>query len=134
MKYTNFLKTILFLSAIACILSCSEKKYETVVPKIVDVTSGADIAFKAIGGEGDIQVSSSEGQVTATTQQSDWCHLTQNGNTIHVVVDNHSGLESRYAVIDLKAGEATGKTIVHQYGIIVRSILYSPTMPTNPSS
>lgn len=106
-------------------LSCDDKQnyYTLNVPETVDVVSGADIAFKAIGGEGDIEVAPVEGQLQATTSQS-WCHLTVQGNKIHVSVDENESIESRYARVEMKAGEASGVTVVHQYGVIVRA--FSP--------
>jgi hypothetical protein len=109
------------LAAMAVLAACREETpYELNVPPTVDVITGADIAFKAIGGKGDIQVASVEGQLQATTDQSNWCHLTVSGNTIQVEVDEYGGLESRYAIVNMKAGNATGRTIVHQYGVIVK--------------
>lgn len=110
----------LLLASVLTVFSCREKSYDVAVPQLITVSSGADIAFKAIGGEGDIEVNATSGQLQVTTDQADWCHLTLNGNKIHVVTDANDGLESRYAVLNMQAGEATGKTIVHQYGIILR--------------
>ena len=110
------------VAAAAALVSCNENKgYELNVPPTVDVTSGANITFKAIGGSGAIEVGPSEGQLQATTAQDSWCHLSVSGNRIDVTVDTYDGLESRYAIIDLKAGNATGKTIVQQFGVIVKS-------------
>ena len=119
----NHLFSLILCSAWAsCILlSCGEDKslYTLNVPPTVDVISGADIAFKAIGGEGDIEVAPVDGQLTASTGVS-WCHLSVQGNKIHVSVDENDSIESRYAKVEMKAGEASGVTIVHQFGVIVR--------------
>ena len=116
-------KSLIFCSlVIATALSaCNSKEnlYILNVPPTVDVVSGADIAFKAIGGEGIIEVAPTEGQLQATTAQS-WCHLTVEGNKIHVSVDENASIESRYAKVEMKAGEATGVTTVQQFGVIVR--------------
>lgn len=116
----KIISIILTLTTILVFNSCREKTIDVVVPQLITVSSGADIAFKAIGGEGDIEVEATSAQLQVTTDQADWCHLTVSGNKIHVVTDANDALESRYAVLNMKAGEATGKTIVHQYGIIVR--------------
>ena len=112
-----------FLLLVSLFASCRRDNdlYTNVVPELVQVVSGADIAFKARGGEGDITVKESGEPLVVTTDQEDWCHTTVSGNTIHVVVDEHVGLESRYAVLNLASGNKSGKTIVHQYGIIVKS-------------
>ena len=65
--------------------------FEQLVPPTVDVTTGADIAFKAIGGQGTIEVAPVEGSLQAVTAQSDWCHLSVSGNQIHVEVDRTTG-------------------------------------------
>lgn len=112
---------IAYFTILAALLSCGEKnEFEQLVPPTIDVTAGADIAFKAIGGTGSIEIAPVEGQLQATTDQADWCHLSVSGNRIDVKVDPYDGLESRYAVIKMTAGEATGKTIVHQFGVIVK--------------
>ena len=116
----KIISIILTLTTILVFNSCREKTIDVVVPQLITVSSGADIAFKAIGGEGDIEVEATSAQLQVTTDQADWCHLTVSGNKIHVVTDANDALESRYAVLNMQAGEATGKTIVHQYGIIVR--------------
>lgn len=109
------------ITAVAALISCHEDNgYQLNVPPTIDVTSGANIVFKAIGGSGAIEVAPTEGQLQATTAQSDWCHLTVSGNQIAVSVDEYDGLESRYAIIDMKAGNASGQTIVQQFGIIVK--------------
>lgn len=120
-------KNLIFCSLViaAALSACNGKEnlYTQNVPPTVDVVSGADIAFKAIGGEGIIEVAPTEGQLQATTAQS-WCHLSVEGNKIHVSVDENASIESRYAKIEMKAGEATGVTTVQQFGVIVRS--FSP--------
>lgn len=118
---------IILSLALAAGWSCGktdEDLYKQNVKPEVTVVSGADIAFKAIGGNGYIEVDGLEGALQATTQSSSWCHLTVEGNKIKVEVDEYTGLESRYAVVEMKSGEAEGKTIVHQFGIIVKS--FSP--------
>ena len=116
-------KSLIFCSLViaAALSACNSKEnlYILNVPPTVDVVSGADIAFKAIGGEGIIEVAPTEGQLQATTAQS-WCHLTVEGNKIHVSVDENVSIESRYAKVEMKAGEATGVTTVQQFGVIVR--------------
>lgn len=116
-------KSLIFCSLViaAALSACNSKEnlYILNVPPTVDVVSGADIAFKAIGGEGIIEVAPTEGQLQATTAQS-WCHLTVEGNKIHVSVDENASIESRYAKVEMKAGEATGVTTVQQFGVIVR--------------
>ena len=116
-------KSLIFCSLViaAALSACNSKEnlYILNVPPTVDVVSGADIAFKAIGGEGTIEVAPTEGQLQATTSQS-WCHLTVEGNKIHVSVDENVSIESRYAKVEMKAGEATGVTTVQQFGVIVR--------------
>ena len=115
-------RVIVALFTAGILVSCGNDKdmYTINVPPTVDVVSGADIAFKAIGGEGYIEVAPVEGQLQVSTDQSSWCHLTAEGNRIHVSVDGYSGLESRYAKVMMKAGDASGVTVVHQFGIIVR--------------
>ncbi len=110
------------VAAAFAFVSCQEDKgFELNVPPTVDVTSGANITFKAIGGSGTIEVAPAEGQLQAMTAQYSWCPLTVSGNRIEVSVDPYDGLESRYAIIDMKAGNATGQTIVQQFGVIVKS-------------
>ena len=87
---------------------------------LIRVSSGADLAFKAKGGEGSISIEPIEQRLEVVSQQ-DWCHVTSvDGNKINVSVDEYGGLESRYAKLLLKAGDAEAVTVVHQYGIIVR--------------
>ena len=118
----KILSIFALVAAAAALVSCKEDNgFELNVPPTIDVTSGANIAFKAIGGSGSIEIAPSEGQLQATTAQSDWCHLTVSGNRIDVSVDAYDGLESRYAIVDMKAGNATGQTIVQQFGVIVKA-------------
>lgn len=117
----KYLMSLTLPALLAAVVACNEKaQYELNVPPTIDVTAGADIAFKAIGGEGYIEVAPVDGTLQATTDQSDWCHVSVSGNRINVTVDGYDGLESRYAVLQMSAGEATGKTIVHQFGVIVK--------------
>lgn len=121
---------LLALAATACE---PQTPFELLVPPTIDVTAGADIAFKAIGGNGAIEVAPVEGALQAVTAQSDWCHLTVSGNRIQVEVDEYDGLESRYAIIDMSAGNATGKTIVQQFGVIVKSFTWKDVTVKNNS-
>ena len=121
--YTGIILSIALVAGWSCDKNETDLYKQNVKPE-VSVVSGADIAFKAIGGDGYIEVEGLQGNLEATTQSSSWCHLTVDGNKIKVVVDEYTGLESRYAVVEMKSGEAEGKTIVHQFGIIVKS--FSP--------
>lgn len=121
--YTGIILSLALVAGWSC-GKTDEDLYKLNVKPEVTVISGADIAFKAIGGNGYIEVEGLEGALEATTQSSSWCHLTVEGNKIKVVVDEYTGLESRYALVNMKSGEAEGKTIVHQFGIIVKS--FSP--------
>lgn len=130
----RFLTSSFILLALAALTACEENNaFELNVPPTVDVTVGADIAFKAIGGKGTIEVAPVEGQLEAKTDQSDWCHLSVSGTTINVEVDEYNGLESRYAVVNMTAGKASGKTIVHQYGVIVKSFSWEDVTVNNDS-
>ncbi len=120
MKKSLLFCTILFAAVLSSCKKENEDLYTLNVAPTVDVVSGADLAFKAVGGEGDIEVAPVEGTLEASSPQT-WCHLTVDGNRIHVTVDEYAGIESRFAKVEMKAGEATGVTIVHQYGVIVRS-------------
>ena len=78
---------IILSLALAAGWSCGktdEDLYKLNVKPEVTVVSGADIAFKAIGGNGYIEVEGLEGALEATTQSSSWCHLTVEGNKIKV--------------------------------------------------
>lgn len=121
--YTGIILSVALVAGASCGKS-DEDLFKLNVKPEVTVVSGADIAFKAVGGSGVIEVDGLEGALVATTQSSSWCHLTVDGNKIKVDVDEYTGLESRYAVVQMKSGEAEGKTIVHQFGIIVKS--FSP--------
>ena len=122
------------VAAAAAFVSCREDNgFVLNVPKTIDVTSGADIAFKAIGGSGAIEVAPTEGQLEAVTAQSDWCHLSVSGNRIEVSVDGYDGLESRYAIVEMKAGNATGQTIVQQFGVIVKEYAWKDITVKNPA-
>ena len=118
--YTGIILSIALVAGASC-GKTDEDLFKLNVKPEVTVVSGADIAFKAIGGNGYIEVDGLQGSLEATTQSSSWCHLTVEGNKIKVDVDEYTGLESRYAVVNMKSGEAEGKTIVHQFGIIVKS-------------
>ena len=118
--YTGIILSIALVAGASC-GKTEEDLFKLNVKPEVTVVSGADIAFKAIGGNGYIEVDGLQGSLEATTQSSSWCHLTVEGNKIKVDVDEYTGLESRYAVVEMKSGEAEGKTIVHQFGIIVKS-------------
>lgn len=123
-----------WVAAAAALVSCKENNpFELIVPPTIDVTSGADIAFMAIGGSGAIEVAPVEGQLSVTTAQSDWCHLSVSGNRIEVSVDPYDGLESRYAVLDMKAGNASGQTIVHQFGVIIKEYAWKDITVKNPA-
>lgn len=119
---THLFFTVILLSAFLVDAISCQKNIDVTPPQSIHIISGADIVFKAIGGKGDITIEDNGGILTATTQQCDWCHLSVNGNTIHVIVDDHFGEEGRDAVIKMKAGESMGETIIHQLGVIVRSV------------
>ena len=123
----------LALLALAVTACETQTPFEQLVPPTIDVTTGADIAFKAIGGQGTIEVAPVEGSLQAVTAQSDWCHLSVSGHQIHVEVDPYDGLESRYAIIDMSAGNASGKTIVQQFGVIVKSYSWKDVTVKNNS-
>ena len=118
--YTGMILSVALVAGWSCGKTDEDLFKQNVKPEVT-VVSGADIAFKAIGGNGYIEVEGLEGTLEATTQSSSWCHLTVEGSRIKVEVDEYTGLESRYALVQMKSGEAEGKTIVHQYGIIVKS-------------
>ena len=130
-------KSIWMLSGIVLLAICSCKP-EPVYPVVEDynlisVTSGADLAFKAIGGEGSITINPIDQKLEATSLQ-DWCHIVSvDNNKINVSVDEYGGLESRYAKILLKAGDAEAVTVVHQYGIIVRQFEAHDITIKNPA-
>lgn len=104
-----------------CAMSCvRDNLYEQLVNPPIKVVEGADLAFYAAGGEGYIKIEDTKETLTAKTE-SPWCHITVGeNNKIDVKVDQNAGLESRYAVVLLSAGESNGKTIIHQYGVIVK--------------
>lgn len=112
---------IIALGLLAAV-SCQEKVYPVVEDyDLIQVTSGADLAFKAIGGEGSITIAPIDQTLSAESMQA-WCKiLSVDGNKITVHVDEYGGLESRYAKIVMHAGDAEAVTVVHQYGIIVRT-------------
>ena len=114
---------ILSLAALLAAFACEPKENIPAMEDydLISVSSGADLAFKAIGGDGVITISPIDEKLEAVSQQS-WCHITSvEGNKISVHVDEYGGLESRYAKLVLKAGEAEAVTVVQQYGIIVRT-------------
>ena len=121
--YTGMILSIALVAGWSCGKTDDDLFKLNVKPEVT-VVSGADIAFKAIGGDGVIEVDGLQGTLEVTTQSASWCHLSVEGNKIKVSVDEYTGLESRYAVVQMKSGEAEGKTIVHQFGIIVKS--FSP--------
>lgn len=120
---TKKITWILSCAVLMAAFSCEPENTYPVVEdyNLISVASGADLAFKAIGGEGVITISPIDQQLSATSMQ-DWCHITSvEGNRINVRVDEYGGLESRYAKIIMKAGDAEAVTVVQQYGIIVRT-------------
>ena len=118
--YTGMILSIALVAGWSCGKTDDDLFKLNVKPEVT-VISGADIAFKAVGGSGTIEVDGLQGTLEATTQSASWCHLSVEGNKINVSVDEYTGLESRYAIVQMKSGEAEGKTIVHQFGIIVKS-------------
>lgn len=124
---------IIALGLLAAV-SCREKINPVVESyDLIQVTSGADLAFKAIGGEGSITIAPIDQALSAESLQP-WCHvLSVDGNRITVKVDEYGGLESRYAKIVMHAGDAEAVTVVHQYGIIVRTFEAHDVTIKNPA-
>ena len=130
MKTRYFILALGLLAAVSC-----REKINPVVEDfdLIQVTSGADLAFKAIGGEGSISFAPVNGTLTAESMQS-WCRiLSVDSNKITVHVDEYGGLESRYAKIVMRVGDAEAVTVVHQYGIIVRAFEAHDVTIKNPA-
>ena len=125
---------LFFVLALAAVFSCREKVNPiTETYDLIQVTAGADLAFKAIGGEGSITIAPIDETLSAESLQP-WCHiLSVDGNKITVRVDEYGGLESRYAKILMHAGDADAVTVVHQYGIIVRAFEAHDVTIKNPA-
>lgn len=83
----------------------------------VQVVSTSDINFTAAGGEGTIVVSAS-GAVSATSDK-EWCTVTVEGMTVHVVAAASTEMTSRSALVTISSGSEFAEIPVIQSGLIV---------------
>ena len=117
MKKTIYSLCILLAASLAW--SCHPETVEPGQKDSLQILNG-EISFQPDGGQETIQLKAS-GPVTAQADQP-WCTISvEGGDRIHVEVPAYGGIETRYANISLRCGEAMADVIIHQFGVIVKS-------------
>lgn len=114
MKIMKKYMYMILAAAFTVFASC--ENYETAAPEeapVLSVTSNSAL-FPADGGTGTIVVDAT-GNVTAAADKS-WLAVSVDGNTVTLTAEENKALESRYATVTVKAGEAEAKVVAQQLG------------------
>lgn len=73
--------------------------------------------FDAQGGQGTVTFEAMGS--TTVTSSAEWCHVTSDGKTINVTVDENKGYDSRNAVITIASATAKRTVAAVQKGIVI---------------
>lgn len=112
------MKKILNILTLCCCIfwaACSDD--DNPASSGIQVVSTSDIDFTAAGGEGTIVVNAA-GAVSATSDK-EWCTVTVEGTTVHVVAAASTEMTSRSALITISSGTESAQVPVIQQGQIV---------------
>lgn len=106
------------LLAAGAVYSCRPEQTEPEEKDTLQILNG-EISFQPDGGHDTVHLQAS-GSISAEVDQA-WCTISVESDKIQLDVPAYDGIESRYANISIRCGEATADIIVHQFGVIVRS-------------
>ena len=110
--------SLFILLATGAVSSCEKEKTDPEPKDTLQILNG-EITFEPNGGQGTIPFEAS-GTVTAQADQP-WCTISVEGSQIQVSVPAYGGIETRYANVNIRCGEASADVTIHQFGVIVRS-------------
>lgn len=110
--------SLFILLATGVAFSCEKEKEEPEQKDTLQILNG-EITFEPNGGQGTIPFEAS-GTVTAQVDKP-WCTISVEGSQIQVSVPAYGGIETRYANVNIRCGEASADVTIHQFGVIVRS-------------
>lgn len=111
---------MLLAAAFTVFASCENREVEAPVETPVLTVSNSQAYFPADGGTGTIVVSAS-GTVSASSNK-EWLTASVSGNTVTLTAERNKSIQSRYAIVTIKEGEATAQVTAQQLGYQTASI------------
>lgn len=113
----KYLNMMLALSGAVLLYSCSTQEpdgSQYAASPSIEIVSKDDV-FPSEGGTGTIVVNTRE-TVTAASDRT-WLTVSVSGRSIYLTATENETLESRYASVSIKAGEAASEITVQQFGV-----------------
>lgn len=113
----KYLNMMLALSGAVLLYSCSTQEpdgSQYAASPSIEIVSKDDV-FPSEGGTGTIVVNTRE-TVTAASDRT-WLTVSVSGRSIYLTATENETLESRYASVSIKAGEAASEITVQQFGM-----------------
>ena len=111
---------MLLAAAFTVFASCENREVEAPVETPVLTVSNSQAYFPADGGTGTIVVSAT-GTVSASSNK-EWLTASVSGNTVTLTAERNKSIQSRYAIVTIKEGEATAQVTAQQLGYQTASI------------
>ena len=110
-RYIAFLTIVLAVAA-SCAKQPTGEKY---LPAPALQTSTGTVSFEAEGGSTFVSVSTL--QTVVAKANKDWVTVSVSGKQVNVSVDANESIETRYALIDITAGDQTRSVQLIQFGV-----------------
>lgn len=113
----KYLNMMLALSGAVLLYSCSTQEpdgSQYAASPSIEIVSKDDV-FPSEGGTGTIVVNTRE-TVTAASDRT-WLTVSVSGRSIYLTATENETLESRYASVSIKAGDAASEITVQQFGM-----------------
>lgn len=113
----KYLNMMLAIAGAVLLYSCSTQEpdgSQYAASPSIEIVSKDDV-FPSEGGTGTIVVNTRE-TVTAASDRT-WLTVSVSGRSIYLTATENETLESRYASVSIKAGEAASEITVQQFGV-----------------
>lgn len=102
-------------AALSVFASCENQEVEAPVDVPVLAVTSSQALFPAEGGTGTVVVEATGSAVSAETKK-DWLSVSVSGNTVTLTATENKNIQSRYALVTIKSGEAQAQVTAQQLG------------------
>ena len=102
-------------AALSVFASCENQEVEAPVDVPVLAVTSSQALFPAEGGTGTVVVEATGSAVSAETNK-DWLSVSVSGNTVTLTATENKNIQSRYALVTIKSGEAQAQVTAQQLG------------------
>ena len=102
-------------AALSVFASCENQEVEAPVDVPVLAVTSSQALFPAEGGTGTVVVEATGSAVSAEANK-DWLSVSVSGNTVTLTATENKNIQSRYALVTIKSGEAQAQVTAQQLG------------------